>query len=70
MSVLGNFTNADLVWELLQRNKVMQAPKRIEYYGEGYMISGISLGKDCSADILLHEDDLGYIARSVLTPSP
>lgn len=55
---LDDFSDEQLLMELVRRNGFQAAPKRTEYYGDGWITCTVGIGKDTSASITMDRDDL------------
>lgn len=54
---IETFSDEQLLFELVRRNGFQRAAKKIEYFGEGWMVSTVGIGKDHSVSITMDADD-------------
>lgn len=58
MAGLKNVSDTDLLAELLRRNPPQVGPRSVVFAPEKVMVATIGIGKDHSASIYLHQDDI------------
>ena len=54
---IETFSDEQLLFELVRRNGFQRAAKKTEYFGDGWMVSTIGIGKDSSVSITMDADD-------------
>jgi len=59
---LKHYTDAQLIAELINRNKVVDSPRSTSY-GYGMRIVDIGLGKDEIATIAIHDNGIDYVKK-------
>jgi len=64
---MDDYTNEQLLLELIRRNGTQPAPKRTEYYGDGWLTCTVGIGKDASVSLTFDKDDLAQLAIEALT---
>ena len=62
MKSLRDFTDEQLLFELLTRNALSKAPVKTEYYGDDWLDCIIGLGSDNVANIRLTQEDFDALA--------
>jgi hypothetical protein len=54
---IETFSDEQLLFELVRRNGFQRAAKKTEYFGEGWMVSKVGIGKNTSVSITMDADD-------------
>ena len=63
---LNEYTNEQLLFELVRRQEFQRAPSKVVYCGDGWVSCCIGIGKDTSVSITMDRDDLKDLAALAL----
>lgn len=62
MRSLQDFTDEQLLFELLTRNALSKGPVKTEYYGDDWLDCTLGIGSDNVANIRLTQEDFDTLA--------
>ena len=62
MNALDMFSDEQLLLELVRRHGFQQAPSRVEYCGDRWLVCTVGIGKDASTSLFMDKDDLKELA--------
>jgi len=62
MTSLQDFTDEQLLFELVTRNALTKGPTKTEYYGDDWLDCVIGVGSNNVANIRLTQDDFDALA--------
>ena len=63
INTLNEYTDEQLLLELIKRNGHQQAPKYIEFCSTGWLVTTIGIGRDHSVSVCFDVDDLDALTK-------